>query len=403
MIANITYFAHDLADAAIHRRVRMLQAGGANVTPIGFRRSPVPIKSVEGVHAIDLGRTEDGMLARRVLSVVAAARELDTIADHIRGADVLLARNLEMLVLAARAKKRYAPQARLVYECLDIHRMALSNGLVGILLRSLETRLWRDVDLLLTSSPAFIRNYFRPRGFAAPVRLAENKLLMLGDNDARSLRQLSGPPWRIGWFGVIRCKHSLDILSSLADSMGGAVEVIIRGRPSAAVFPDFEEAVAGRRHVRYAGPYRNPDDLAGIYGDVHFAWAIDYYESGQNSAWLLPNRLYEGTFYGAVPIGLAKVETAAWLIEHGVGIVLDEPLEEQLRAFFRSLDQEAYAKLAIAVSALPAADLASDRTDCRDLVAALCPSFADRAGTRRGDDMDGSTLSPNSSSLGAGR
>ena len=62
---------------------------------------------------------------------------------------------------AIRARKRYAPQAAVVYECLDIHRMLLSNGLHGRLFRSLESKLWRDVDLLLTSSPAFIRNYFR--------------------------------------------------------------------------------------------------------------------------------------------------------------------------------------------------------------------------------------------------
>ena len=52
-------------------------------------------------------------------------------AEHICHANVILARNLEMLVLAIRARKRYAPQARVVYECLDIHRMLLSNRLHG--------------------------------------------------------------------------------------------------------------------------------------------------------------------------------------------------------------------------------------------------------------------------------
>jgi succinoglycan biosynthesis protein ExoL len=381
----------------------MLLAGEANVTPIGFRRSPAVIRAVEGAQAIDLGRTGDGMLAKRVLSVAAALVELDVIAERIRRADVLLARNLEMLLLAARARKRYAPLATLVYECLDIHRLLLSSRPDGVLLRFLESRLWRDVDLLLTSSPAFLRNYFGPRGFAAPIRLVENKLLMLEDDRMRLPKQLSGPPWRIGWFGAIRCRRSLDILTSLAETMKGAVEVIIRGRPSGATFPDFDEAVAGRRYVHYAGPYRNPVDLAGIYSDVHFVWAIDYYESGQNSAWLLPNRLYEGTFYGAVPIGLEKVETATWLTQRGVGVVLREPLEEQLCSFFKSLDQDIYARLARAVSTLPDTDLACDRRDCHDLVEALCPSFIEHAGTRRSDDKDSSTLGSNSSHLRAER
>jgi succinoglycan biosynthesis protein ExoL len=403
MTANILYFAHDLADAAVHRRVRMLLAAGANVTPIGFRRGPSAIKVVEDVQAIDLGETRDGMLARRALSVVAALAKLDIVADYVRQADVLLARNLEMLVLAWRARRRYAPFATLAYECLDIHRKLLSKNWDGALLRSLESRLWRDVDLLLTSSPAFVRNYFAPRGFAAPVKLVENKFLMLEDNYTKSPKRLPGPPWRIGWFGVIRCRQSLDILSSLAEAMEGAVEIVIRGRPSSVIFADFDKTIAGRPHVRYAGSYRNPLDLASIYGDVHFVWTIDYYESGQNSAWLLPNRLYEGTFHGAVPIGLTNVETAAWLAQRGLGVVLDEPLEKQLYTFFKSLDQDVYARLAMAADALPNTDLVSNRMDCRELVKALCQPVVQRTGIGRGDNVAEATPGPNSNSLEARR
>jgi len=312
------------------------------------------------------------MLLQRALSVIAALPKLTNVARHVRGSHVIMARNLEMLALATQAQRRYAPAAKLVYECLDIHRLLLSGRLEAALLRLLEFRLWEGVDLLLTSSPAFVRNYFAPRDFAGPIRLVENKLLLLEDDDLcmPPTKRPAGPPWRIGWFGMIRCRKSLDILNSLALAAQGSVEVIIRGRPSGAVFPDFDAALASRPHVRYAGPY-NPSELPSIYGDVHFTWAVDYYESGQNSAWLLPNRIYEGTFYGAVPIGLAEVETGAWLRQRAVGVVLNEPLEEQLSGFLRSLDQHIYAKLAGAVNALPRSDLVNGRTDCRDLVEAL--------------------------------
>jgi hypothetical protein len=178
---------------------------------------------------------------------------------------------------------------------------------------------------------------------------------------------------------MIRCRKSLDILSSLARAAGGTVEVIIRGRASGATLPDFDAAIADLPYVRFAGPYRNPADLPSIYGDVHFSWAIDYYESGQNSAWLLPNRVYEGSLYGAVPIGLAGVETGRWLAKRSAGVVLDEPLEQRLVDFFRRLDRNSYAILAHEVEALPRTDLVSDQSDCRELVEALCPSSADHA------------------------
>ena len=375
MIAKIAYFAHDLSDPVVHRRIRMLVSGGAVVTPIGFRRSAGAPSTVEGLRLIDLGRTADGMLAKRALLVAGAVAKLDDLAEHVREANVILARNLEMLVLAIRARKRFAPRATVVYECLDIHRMLLSSRLDGTLLRLLESRLWRDVDLLLTSSPAFIRNYFTPRGFLSPIRLVENKVLMIEERDERrTVRPPPGPPWRIGWFGVIRCKQSLELLSSLARTAKGVLEVVIRGRPSDATFPDFNAAIANRPHIRYAGTYSSPADLGRIYGEVHFSWAIDYYERGQNSSWLLPNRIYEGSLYGTVPIGLAGVETGQWLAERGPASCSTSPSSHSSSISSSRLDQNRYLKLVSAVEALPRTDLVSDRDDCRELVEALCAS-----------------------------
>jgi succinoglycan biosynthesis protein ExoL len=401
MTTKIAYFVHDLSDPAVQRRVRMLAAGGAAVAPIGFRRGQEPVTAIEGFPTVEIGRSADGRLLRRALSVATALAKPQVVAREVTGSNVIIARNLEMLVLAAQARKRYAPDAKLVYECLDVHRMLLSSGPDGASLRLLESRLWRDVDMLLTSSPAFLQHYFARRGFNAPVRLVENKILLLDDDDPcrYSLPRPAGPPWRIGWFGMLRCRKSLEILSSLARAADGAVEVIIRGRPSGVAFPDFDAAVANRPHVRYAGPYRYPSDLSTLYGDVHFAWTIDYYESGQNSAWLLPNRIYEGTFFGAVPLGLAGVETAAWLSQRKVGVVLSEPMKEQVSDFFASLNQNDYATLARAVKALPRTDLVCDRDDCRDLVEALCRPRAEPAQACLRDDAESVAILPKPNSL----
>jgi succinoglycan biosynthesis protein ExoL len=372
MPTKICYFVHDLADPTVHRRVRMLIQGQGIVTTIGFRRSAKPVTVIQGTEAVELGRTVDGMLAKRALTIAQTFGNLSALAERLSGANVILSRNLEMLVLASRARKLYAPRAALVYECLDIHRMLLSGGAIGAALRSLESRLWQNVDLLLTSSPAFTEKYFRQRGFAAPIRLVENKVLRSEDDAPITIRNRPpGPPWRVGWFGMIRCRRSLEILGSVARAAEGAMEVVIRGQPSRAVFADFDADVAKLPNVRYAGPYLNPDDLSAIYGDVHFSWAIDYYERGENSAWLLPNRIYEGCCYGAVPLAVEGVETARWLSDRGAGVVCSEPVEQHLLTFIRTLEQTKYRDLAAQVDCLQHRDLVFTAADCGDLVRAM--------------------------------
>jgi hypothetical protein len=171
---------------------------------------------------------------------------------------------------------------------------------------------------------------------------------------------------------MIRCRKSLRILGALADEAEGAIQIIIRGRPSTSVFPDFEVELKDLRNVHYLGPYSNPADLLNIYGQVHFNWTIDYFEAGQNSAWLLPCRLYEGSLFGAVPIAEEGVETSNWLVQRGAGVILKQPVEWHLRDFFGRLNEAKYAELADCVAALPRQDLVAGQSGCESLLRFLC-------------------------------
>jgi hypothetical protein len=168
---------------------------------------------------------------------------------------------------------------------------------------------------------------------------------------------------------VIRCQKSLDLLTGLVQARPGEMEVVIRGRPALDQFRDFHNQVAATPGLRFEGAY-TPDDLPSLYGEVHFTWAIDYFEEGQNSSWLLPNRLYEGGRFGVVPIALRDVETGAWLAGRGAGVLLDNPVVDLVR-FFDRLTPSAYEVLHAQSSALPMSDLRFDRADCQALVAQL--------------------------------
>ena len=139
---------------------------------------------------------------------------------------------------------------------------------------------------------------------------------------------------------------------------------MIRGRPAFDQLPDFEKITTETPGLTFAGPYKNPDDLSSIYRDVHFSWAIDMFEEGLNSSWLLPNRLYEGGLFNTVPIALKSVETGRFLDDLKIGVTLEEPLELSLRSFFQNLTAAGYSDLELRAMKIPPAQWHYSRKDC---------------------------------------
>lgn len=372
---RVLYLVHNLSDPAVDRRVAMLRAGGAAVTLAGFRRGAAPERA-KGPAPIELGRTQDGRFPQRIASVATAALSLAGKLRHLPRPDVIIGRNLEMLALANRARTVFGADIPLVYECLDIHRLLLDSGPVGRTMRAAERLFGRNAALLITSSPAFVRDYFARFGQSpAPVMLLQNKVLELdGRTPAPAVPAMpvdGSGPWRIGWFGALRCRKSLELLASFTRRAGGRFEVVMRGRPAYREFADFDGFVAAEPHLRFAGPYRNPDDLAAIYGEVHFSWAIDFFEEGLNSAWLLPNRLYEGCRYGAVPIAMKGTETGRFLAERGLGVLLDNPSVDALETALGAVNRSGYSALRHQVSDHDGNEWSAGIADCRVLVERL--------------------------------
>ncbi|WP_198174368.1 glycosyltransferase family protein [Mesorhizobium xinjiangense] len=383
---NVLYLVHDLSDPAVRRRLVMLQTGGANVTIAGFRRG-VSVAELRGVAPIEIGTTQDGRFAQRLRAVGRAACSLGGKLRAMPRPDIIVARTLEMLALANRANAIFGGDVPIVYECLDIHRLMLRSDMVGGALRQAERRFAGNVVLLMTSSPAFVREYFdRIQPLDLPLLLMENKVLDLRSDalqpaDGRPAPQ-AGEPWRIGWFGALRCRKSLALLAEFSRRHEGRFEIVLRGRPAYSEFEDFDRFVAAEPYLRFEGPYRNPEDLAAIYGEVHFAWAVDFFEEGLNSDWLLPNRLYEGCRHGAIPIAMERTETGRVLAERGLGLRLSGASQEDLSERLGRMDADTYEGMRRSLAAQDPASWVHRREDCRAFVARLediCASGADGA------------------------
>jgi hypothetical protein len=375
---KVAYFVHDLNDAAVAKRVWMLQTAGAEVRLAGFHRGARPPELVCGLKPLNLGRTHDARLLGRAGSALGALALTPLWGRFMAGTQVVLARNLEVYAVAAVARALHARHARLAYECLDVHRLMLGQGLASRALRALESRLIDRSQAVIVSSPAFLSAYFEPfqhlsRRQRLAALLVENKAFPDPDSALASIPP-AGPPWRIGWFGMIRCRRSLDVLCDLARRRPDLVQVEIRGRPSYAEFEDFDRQVHQAPGVTFGGPYQ-PQELSALYGGLHFNWSVDYFQDEGNSRWLLPNRLYEGGRLGVPPIARADSQTGRWLKARGLGVVLDQPAT-QLETYLDGLAPEAYAELRARHAAAPASLFVLGPEDCARLMTVIGGSAA---------------------------
>lgn len=374
----ILYLAHDLDDAAIWRRVAMLEAGGAEVTLAGFRRGTAPLPRSARV----LGVTQNGRMGQRLRVVARAMLSARQTFGDLPRPEMILARNLEMLAIARRMRGLWpgGPAPGLAYEVLDIHRMMLDDSARARAMRAVERGLMRRVGLLVTSSQGFLDAYFKPYGqigAATAVQLVENKVNGFDPIPAtHTLAAIPSAVPTIGWFGILRCAESLACLDAVTRAVPGRTRVVLAGRPALDAIPDFHAVVDANPDLEFRGSYRNPDDLPLLYGAVHLAWLVDRYDAGLNSDWLLPNRLYEGCLHGAVPVALAGTEVARRLAEMGIGLVLPQLGDGDLARLMGTLDPGRLAQLAAAVRVLPDKTWVAGKADATELVRALMRTAA---------------------------
>ena len=346
---KVTVFGHDADDAALAKRIGQMRAEGHRVSGLTLRRGPDAPRAWDNT---DLGRTRDGAFGRRLAAIARAAPRA---ARALGEPDVVWARNLDAALIARGALAMARSRAPLVYECLDVHDLASGAGAAPAMVRGLERRVLDRAALTVVSSPAFARAHFAPRYGARATMVIENRLAMAG------LPPRPGParpdrPLTVGWFGVLRCARSLDLLLGATGAAGA--RLITAGRVAADRLPDFAGRIADAPHAAHLGAYRAPDDLAALYARADVVWAGDWFQAGANSRWLLPNRLYEGGWFGAPALAPPGTETARWIAQNGTGLVVGE---DALPEALRGLAGRRLADLRARVRAAPDALFAAPR------------------------------------------
>jgi succinoglycan biosynthesis protein ExoL len=339
----IAFFAHERGDARVVKRIAAFQDQGRQVLGFTFHRERDKEDVPPAWKNIHLGTTYNRRYFQRLWTFAKCAGALWSHRGLLGGCGVIYVVNTDNAVLALLGRFFSGRRVPLVLELADIQPVMTGSGVVSKILRAVERAVLKRSAMLVTTSPGFVREYFLPvQGYGGEIFLLENKVYPSGRLPAPAVSEqgpvCSGKPWVIGCFGALRCRRSLELMHALAIRLGDRVRFVLRGYPAGTISDEFDGLLGDLPNFQFGGSYFYPDELAELYGEVDFNWAFDMSDPNGNSAWLLPNRIYEGGFFGVPVLGAKETETGRWIERQELGWTFAEPLEENLARFFESLE-----------------------------------------------------------------
>jgi succinoglycan biosynthesis protein ExoL len=324
------------------KRITALQDQGRKVIGFTFHRERDKADVPPIWENIHLGTTYNRRYFQRLWALARSVGVLWQNRDRLAACGVIYAVNTDNAALALLGRYLSGREIPLVLELADIQPAMTGRGIVSKILRAIERCVLDRAALLVTTSPGFVREYFLPvQQFGGEIFLLENKVYpgsRLPEPRSGGDPVEGGKPWVIGCFGALRCGRSLEIMRALALGLGDRVRIVLRGYPAGTIAEEFDRLLGDLPNLCFGGSYFYPDELAEMYAGIDFNWALDMSDPNGNSAWLLPNRIYEGGCFGVPVIGASGTETGRWIEEHELGWTFAEPLEENLTEFFKSLD-----------------------------------------------------------------
>lgn len=306
------------------KRIAMLQNMGFQVEAIAFERKShkgrMPTCSVKIVGVIDHGR-----YLKRMIKMMAAS---PSVRRAIKSNDVVYASGPDMALFCLASGMGLCRP--IILEVGDVRDLQTADGFRSRLIWTMDKYTADSCHLLISTARGFIDDYYRQWvGTATPALIIENKLESSDVAERNRIQQnpilqgvpLADRPLRIGYFGLLRCEQSWQVLTSLAKRRPKDVEIVVAGYP---IYPaDLPLQAEKYSNVVYKGKYRSPDDLPSLYHGIDLTWVVYPNRNGWGFRWARTNRFYESCFYQKPMISRSGSADAVEIQRYGVGLIIE--------------------------------------------------------------------------------
>lgn len=303
-------------------RVEQIEKSGIECDVAAFDRKYYPGKPWSQNVTL-LGYVEHKKYLKRIHHLISA---IPVIRSKSKDSDLIFCYNLDLLFICWISLILLKDKPKIVHDVSDIRSVLIGKGIIATALRALERFLLRRTSVVIVTSNAYITEYFHSiqKLFDVCFHLIENKL----DQESTpkpvtngEIRLYGNPPkFKIGYFGLIRCRKSIELLLKLATKAEGRIKIVLRG-----VFlgtEDFEPIIRNHPFAEYEGPFINPDDLSEMHFHVDFSWLV-HAHSRENTKWSRIFRFYHASYYKRPMIAQEDSQDGQVVKELDIGLTID--------------------------------------------------------------------------------
>lgn len=302
-------------------RLLELEKLGVECQVAGFKRKYYPGKEW-GREVKSLGYIEHVNYFKRLKVLIKA---LPAIRKISRGSSYVYTFSFDILLISYLSLIGMRNKPAFVHDVSDIRPVFIGKHLPAKGLRWLERFLLRRVKVVVVTSQAYVSEYFHKiqKLYGVTFHLIENKL-----NPGTSPEPSEHPArlnktensFTIGYFGLIRCERSLQVLLEAATRFQGRISVMIRG-----VFlgtESYQKSIEEHPFMSYGGPYVAPDDLREIHDEVDLSWLV-HAHSSENTKWSRIFRFYHAAYYKCPMIVQEGSQDGLVVDKLGLGLTVD--------------------------------------------------------------------------------
>jgi succinoglycan biosynthesis protein ExoL len=302
------------------KRISMLMDLGFKVEVVAFERDYLKGR-LPNCKIKTLGKITHGQYMIRIFNLI---KILPILREEIKKNDVVYAYNSDMAYICIIAN--WWLNKPIVIEVGDIREILASKTIKGRLMRLVDAFFIKKCKLLVATADGFVNEFYTKwLKVSIPSIILENKLESPCDEDKLIKKQVDSRI-TIGYFGLLRCDWSWNVLKQLAEINSDKFKIVIAGYPIKPYsLPEKSKEIS---NIEFLGQYKSPDDLASLYGSVDIVWACYPFPKDDewNWKWARTNRFYESICYKKPMISLDGSGDAQVVIDKEIGILV--PREE---------------------------------------------------------------------------